>query len=62
MELYLPPSVTGDELTSRSLDRCVCLMQISSVTQYVYLLFLAVPEWRFTLIQNSRVTESQTAL
>lgn len=23
MELYLPPSVTGDELTSRSLDRCV---------------------------------------
>lgn len=25
VELYFPPSVTGDELTSRSLDRCVYL-------------------------------------
>lgn len=27
MDLYLPPSVAGDELSSRSLDRCVSLLQ-----------------------------------
>ncbi len=45
MELYLPPSVAGDELTSRSLDRCVCLVltilgspciEINMTSEYTY--------------------------
>lgn len=35
MELYLPPSAAGDELSSRSLDRCVSSRMSDLLTQSV---------------------------
>ena len=58
MELYLPPSVTGDELTSRSLDRCVCLVQIWPAAHY---LFLCCP-WEEIYMDSNFKTEPHCPL